>query len=343
MIESRRTRITFVIALGVHAGFVLAFGRSPPQVLHTSGQPPAEASIELDLSVPSATMEANASPMTSEHPVVAAVRTHARGIPTHDSTSTDDSSVTIPEAPRASTEPTPAPAPGPRLSLSQMGVGVTAPLVTTRPGEKRPDPVAQAARNVEKSINDELARRDRELGLGSDGPVVSALELATYGSALNGNGKATFVARIDSSGRVNLLSVVNVNGDHEGWRRVASHALRVLSRKKLRVPQGAKGIELRISVESRWAMPSGADPGLEVRMLGVPLKKGQGKRSARISILEPKAKVEMVEVPQPGGTTVPMPMPQIGIGVLGVAGDLSDVGAKARRIVHAKVESQKLL
>lgn len=78
-------------------------------------------------------------------------------------------------------------------------------------------------------------------------------------------------------------------------------------------------------------------------MFGVPLKKGQGKRSAKISILEPKAEVKMVDVPQPGGGTVRMPVPEIGVGVLGVAGDASDIGAKARRIVHAKVESQKLL
>ncbi len=137
--------------------------------------------------------------------------------------------------------------------------------------------------------------------------------------------------------------MLNVNGDHKGWSRVATRALTALSKRRLRVPQGAKGMELRIRVESRWALPSGADPGLEVRLLGVPLKKGEGKRSAKISILEPKASIEMVDVPQPGNTKIPMPAPQLGVGILGVAGDPSDIGAKPRRIVHAKVESQKLL
>jgi hypothetical protein len=68
-------------------------------------------------------------------------------------------------------------------------------------------------------------------------------------------------------------------------------------------------------------LPSGADPGLEVRALGLPIKRGQGERSARIDILNP--------------LTLAAP--------LSVLGDPADIGATARRMVRAHVVSEELL
>jgi hypothetical protein len=338
MTGDHRTPIAFALALGMHAALWFAFTTTrSPHLLQRSGRWLLERTLEIDLEAPRAA-PAVASPTTGERDVTASLGVRARV------THAPPVAEPAPGAPEAPPVEAPTSREEPRrLSLAELGIGAPVPLVGAHTPEKLPDPAARAARSVEKSINDALAAKDREIGLGSDGPVVSALERATYGSALSGNGTATFVARIDSSGRVSLLQVLNVNGDHKGWSKVARRALATLSRRKLRVPQGAKGVELRIKVESRWALPSGADPGLEVRMFGVPLKKGQGKRSSRISIFEPVAKVEKVLVPQPGGGSIEMPVPQMGVGVLGVAGDPSDIGAKPRRIVHAEVESQKLL
>lgn len=92
-------------------------------------------------------------------------------------------------------------------------------------------------------------------------------------------------------------------------------------------------------------MPSGADPGLEVRALGIPLKRGEGKRSARIDILTPDIKFGMARVPNPGNPseTLELPSVELNLGLLGLAGDPADIGAERQRMVSAVVESQKLL
>ena len=90
-------------------------------------------------------------------------------------------------------------------------------------------------------------------------------------------------------------------------------------------------MELHIRVTSRETLPSGADPGIEVRALGLRLKRGKGKRSAKISVLEPRASVKMADVPQPGNKSIRMPTPDVGVGLFGVAGDPADIGANPRR------------
>jgi hypothetical protein len=255
------------------------------------------------------------------------------------------------EAGAASVELTPV-APGPepergaqpapaRPSLDALGLGNENPLLRERP--KAPDRKHAADERVARSLAGGLAEHDRSLGLGADGPVLSALERATYGSALPGNVSALFLARIDEKGHLALLEVLESTGDFHGWSKVAVRALGTLTRRRLRVPQGAHGLRLSIRVSSREVLPSGADPGLEFRLFGVPLQKGRGKRSAKISVLEPYAKFDWVEIPMPGGVTAPLPSLGAGINLLGVSGDPSDIGAHPRRVVHANVEQQELL
>jgi hypothetical protein len=92
-----------------------------------------------------------------------------------------------------------------------------------------------------------------------------------------------------------------------------------------------------VRVESRVQLPSGADPGLTVNILGVPVQKGQGPRSARIDILDVTPKLETKEERLPSGQTVSVPRLSVG-NVLSMMGDLSDIGAKPQRMVHAHVE-----
>jgi hypothetical protein len=105
--------------------------------------------------------------------------------------------------------------------------------------------------------------------------------------------------------------------------------VRALAGKKLRVPAGSNGVSFQLRVVSRVQLPSGADPGLGIDVLGIPVKKGDGKRSAKISILSPV--IQEIEVPGSDGVRAPV----VAFSLIAGAGDLADVGAVARRLVTA--------
>jgi hypothetical protein len=98
-------------------------------------------------------------------------------------------------------------------------------------------------------------------------------------------------------------------------------------------------------MRGRRELPSGADPGIEVNVLGIPLKRGAGKRSNRLSILEPIFKLEMIDVPDPGGSGGTIKLPSLTATIVPFSGfgDLSDLGASPRRLVHAHVVDQDVL
>ena len=230
----------------------------------------------------------------------------------------------------------------PGLSLEQLGIeGGGRVGLTLAPTMKSPRRRRSVAPGVERSMAEAVARRDETIGLGPGGPILSALERATHTANTPENARALFVASIDSGGNLRTRDVVSVTRDHRAWQRVARRALSKLRGRKLKVPQGfARGARLRIALESRIQLPSGADPGLGVSLLGLPLKEGDGDKSPRIDILKPTAKVEMMSVPTPGGKSYRMPVPAIGFQVLSVAADPADVGAAPRRVVHAHVVDQ---
>jgi hypothetical protein len=73
-------------------------------------------------------------------------------------------------------------------------------------------------------------------------------------------------------------------------------------------------------------VPSRTESGLD--LFGVPVKKGAGKKSSKLSVLSPV----IVQVPAGAdGATVPVPV----LSLLGGAMDPVDIGAVARRLVTA--------
>jgi hypothetical protein len=163
-----------------------------------------------------------------------------------------------------------------------------------------------------------LAARDREVGLAPEGPVISALEQATYDSPTPGNGRAVFDVTVSADGEVVALDLVDASEGRAAWEGVARAAHAAARAKRLAMRGGGARI-VRIEVESRIVMPSGADPGVEVDVLGVPVKKGEGPHPTLIDILNP------------GRPMFP----------LGITGDVSDIGAKRRRIVHAHAVGER--
>ena len=101
---------------------------------------------------------------------------------------------------------------------------------------------------------------------------------------------------------------------------------------------------MRIEVTSREEMPSGRDPGVEVRMLHIPIKRGRGPRSTRVDLLDVAPKVVIDEMPETAAAPPTWPMAHIEVVKLfALDGDLVDLGATPRRVVHARVLDEHAL
>lgn len=245
-------------------------------------------------------------------------------------------------APEAAPEPTHEAA-APHLTLQDLGVGNSSahweiPGKATGPSAKS---VAARKRKrrlearIEQGMAQKVLERDVERGIGPGGPALSAFEAATRGSAAPVRGYAVFQLTTDADGRVLSLSLVEADGGTRRWNSVGEQVLLRLSKQRLRVAGTPTRLLLR--VESTESLPSGADPGFGVEAFGVPLKKGEGKKSAKLSVLSPPKLVE-VDVPDPGNPRRRLRMPLfVPPTLLGLGGDLSDVGAERRRVVYARV------
>jgi hypothetical protein len=198
---------------------------------------------------------------------------------------------------------------------------------------------AQAKDNAEAALRAPARERERELGLGPDGPVLTALSEAVAVGSAPVTGRAVFLAIADGTGLVIGIDVVSCDGGRDGWASAAQAAHTALKGKKLRMPSTAKRAEMRIEITSTWKMPSGHDPGVDVSLLGLPLKKGEGKQSSKIEILNPIPKLTAVQL----APDVNVSVPTVNLTILGVHGDPADIGAKPRRVVHSRLLDSKVL
>jgi hypothetical protein len=240
-----------------------------------------------------------------------------------------------PEATASAPSGEPSAEPSVHLTREQLGLaGPNRFLAPGASGEGPAGPEARRAGGVEASVRRALDERDRELGLDSAGPAITALEQATMQSTAPSNSRARFEVVADASGHVTSVRVLDVSEDFPSWQRVAAQALRALEGKVLR-NAGPRGVAMTIAVESRWQLPSGSDPGVEVEIVGTTAKAGEGKRSPKVSILKPR--INLVPVDPDGGLKVP----EVSITVLELAGDPTDIGAKPLRTVRAHLVEQK--
>jgi hypothetical protein len=218
--------------------------------------------------------------------------------------------------------------PARHLSLQELGVGRgNNPFmgsVAELPTERQLD-----SQRLRQSLRGELARRDQMRGLGPEGPAVAAVKDIALASASAPNTSALLRVRTDAAGAVTLVEVLESDRDGDEWQRIANALVRALAGKRLRVPARSNGVSFQLRVVSRVQLPSGADPGLSVDLFGIPVKKGEGDKSAKLSVLTPT--LQEVVVPGSDGQTMRVPT----LSILGLAGDVSDIGRVARRLVTA--------
>ena len=193
------------------------------------------------------------------------------------------------------------------------------PAATTSPGAGPPS-AAESKRRADAMLRGTGQARDRELGLGPEGPVLHALGDATMGSFAPVKGRAVFRAIADGTGMIVGIEVLSCDGGRDGWVNAAEIAREALKGKKLRLPSTATQAEMRIEIVSEMKMPSGHDPGVDVSVLGLPITKGDGPQSTQVRILDP-----------------------LSLSFLAGTADPSDIGAKPRRVVRTRILDTKVL
>ena len=230
------------------------------------------------------------------------------------------------------------------LSLAALGVGDRNPFVGSDLARPKPKPVAERpspAARLERSLADAQLRADHARSLGPAGPVLSALVKWTRNSEAPANSTAVFSCVADASGKLIGVELVESSTDPMPWRRIGRRVLAALAAEVLRLPKTGQGASFRIRVNSRQTLPSGADPGLDVTVLGIPVQHGDGEKSGRIDILDPIPKLTVTKTTLPSGQTIDLPTLSLG-NILNIAVDPVDIGAPAQRVVHAHVESMTI-
>jgi hypothetical protein len=187
------------------------------------------------------------------------------------------------------------------------------------------------SRRLERSIRQDAADRSGRLGLGQEGPILGKLEELALQNGGDLTGYATIAARLFANGAVEM-QLLGTSGDDAAWTRLLDRAKRELVAQRLKAPNGSRGIDLEIRVDSRIQLPSGADPGFSVKVFGLPLRKGEGKRSPGIEVLSSLPRLTYDE-----NEKDPALRQRLEMDVLKVPLDLADLSGKRSRIVSARV------
>jgi hypothetical protein len=123
--------------------------------------------------------------------------------------------------------------------------------------EPAPNPDAPSAARIDRMLREGLDAHDRELGLSSSGPLVSAAHEAASPSIAPDVGAATFDIDSDASGHVVAAHVVSASADAASWDDVARELVRLMGAKALRVTHDARGRRTRLRIVAERTLPSG--------------------------------------------------------------------------------------
>jgi hypothetical protein len=211
---------------------------------------------------------------------------------------------------------------GPTLSRAQLGIGTDNPFLTRggAPGESHapdagPSKRERAIARFQRTLVDATARDTQAHGLGPEGPVLRTLEADVYASSLPLDSNALFFIETDSEGRITDLNVSESASDARLWLEVAERTRAALKNRKLKLSPGTGGVRMQIRVSTREQLPSGADPGLDVNILGIPVKKSGKQHAASLNLLSPNKSLNP----------------------LSLNFDPVDIGAQTQRMVHARL------
>ncbi|MCA9643310.1 MAG: hypothetical protein KC492_21575 [Myxococcales bacterium] len=354
MHRERQRQLTALVCAGLlHGALGLTFfALSPPKSLEAPGEPPpAELQVEL-LRSSATTAKADAATTTAppsaklaklgpgKQPANPAERGDSEAAPG----AADEDGDWGEDIPQAKAEDSEAEPKEKHLTLTELGVGDPSAHWSMPKGDSRSQRSGasrkrkrkqQLEARIEREMAQKALERDVKRGLGPGGPVLTALEGVTRVSSAPIRGYAVFQVTTDAGGNVTGVQLMESDGGTAQWAAVGQQVRRRLGGQRLRV--AGKPTRLLVRSESEESLPSGADPGLAIDAFGIPIKKGEGKKSSKLSILTPPQFVE-VEVPDPGNPKKKLKIPMfVPPNLFGGAGDLSDIGSKRRRMVHSRI------
>ena len=129
---------------------------------------------------------------------------------------------------------------------------------------------------------------DREVGLGAGGPLVGVTRDAVRDGLTASVGHALLEFRTDGTGIVIGVRVLEANAERRAWDDVAARLTESASKKRLRVPPGAKGVAVTVRVESAMKTASAHDAGeTSVSVFGIPVKKSRAAHPVHVDVSIP--------------------------------------------------------
>ncbi len=307
---SRREAVVLALALLLHVAAFLCVDRTHGA---SDGAPPA-APFEVELETPPVEPPAERAEDHAEEPRVASVPLAPAHAPANERVPHADEGNVAPE-------PTPMAAPsassftfypGARPGLSSDALGLTGRnrFLGAVPGQDQGGATSlaeEAPRNVapgvDQSMHDALDAHDHALGLDIAGPLVAVAEELTRPSDTPMNGRAVFEVILDAAGNVLEVHVLDVSASRAAWERVAAELGATLRSRRIALHTKGHGLVAHIEVTSRWVLPSG-----QASAVSSPFGNASGEGA--------------------GG---------------GVHFDVSDVGARPARSVHARILGEKSL
>jgi hypothetical protein len=179
--------------------------------------------------------------------------------------------------------------------------------------ERRPDPGRDAAR-IEGVIRDALVTRDHGLGLDAAGALVAMAEDCVRGGDTPLDGKAYFEVTVRADGTVADARLVAASDPPDAWRAAAAKLVAAGAARSVLTRKNGKPLRVRLEVSSRWVLPSGSR---------------QGK-----PFTTPRTKGYETWTSDTGEHAVAL-APSIVAASTGF--DVSDIGAKPLRDVHARI------
>jgi hypothetical protein len=199
----------------------------------------------------------------------------------------------------------------------------------------------ELSRNLERNLKQDAEEHAGELGLGKEGPLLRSLEGLARTSPVDLTGFATIHVRMYQGGKLEF-DLLGTSSDRAAWLRILERAKKELVGLAMSPPPGSKGLDLVIRVDSRIQMPSGADPGFGVKVFGIPLKKGEGKRSAGVELLSSLPHLELDDSAASASQERGM-QARLKMDFLKIPFDLADASGKRSRVVSARVLARTVL
>lgn len=372
MLLRRRDAWTLLAALGLHAAAIAFLSTSHAPGIAERASAPAHHETEVAWDIDLGAEPPRALPTHADAPAPALNQDgHA---PSRRAEAPPPATITT-EPEQAPDESVPEPAPQEGVVAERpidLGLGSDAWQRWVGAPNTQPPPAASTARvrsnrfqvfrappaSTTGGVQEGLEKRDRELGLGPSGRVLSALHQAAHETVAPATGTATFHVTVLSTGAIEV-KLGSASAQPDAWNQVAKRIAERLRAAPPRIPPPREGARLVLELVAEETMPNGTKisslkgPHLDA----TPLKlRSTEDEQRQLSLDNPtaqngpdKSELPPIQLDLPGvylaerGKVCSYRLGLSALGPVFQGGcDPSHIGAKPQRMVHARVLEESL-